>query len=160
MVGSSALGLMARVAGALFPAPKIYPPLPAGAADEVTSLPDATTAPEPDGPPVAILRQQWGLRLPNGSVVWDNSLWLGRSLATPEDRTVLVEVLRKTAVEIGFEEATFLGCYGWATRLGVPSMAWGPIELVPLAGTEEENAGRDSISESVSEQNNENSLPT
>jgi hypothetical protein len=57
---------------------------------------------------------EFGLVLPNGQVLW--SAYSNRSLATPADRDMMVQVLRKTAEECGFTEEQFLSNYKWVSR--------------------------------------------
>lgn len=60
------------------------------------------------------VRMEFGLVLPNGSVAWNE--YRGHPVQTPEQRWILVEVLRKTAEEIGFDEKDFLELYCWQSR--------------------------------------------
>lgn len=57
---------------------------------------------------------EFGLLLPNEQVLWNT--YSNRSLTTPEDRQMMVQVLRKTAEECGFPEEKFLSNYGWVSR--------------------------------------------
>lgn len=57
---------------------------------------------------------EYGLVLPNGQVLWNS--YSNRSLATPAERGMMVEVLRKTAEECGFTEKQFLSNYSWVSR--------------------------------------------
>lgn len=60
------------------------------------------------------VRTEYGLVLPNGEVAWGG--YRGHPTETAEQRWVLWQALRKTAVEIGFDEDEFLSCYGWVSR--------------------------------------------
>jgi hypothetical protein len=84
--------------------------------------------------------EQWGLRLPNGNIVWENCLYQGLPIREPDQRQVLVNVLRRTAADLDFDEGTFLGHYGWARRFGIPAVQWGDITVHPLTI---ENSGSD-----------------
>lgn len=75
---------------------------------------------------------QWGLRLPDGTVVWEDTLYRGHPLCTAEQRATIVEVLRRTAADLNFDEITFLGNYGWARRVGIPAIQWRTIGVYPL----------------------------
>lgn len=77
-------------------------------------------------------KEQWGLKLPDGNIVWEGTLYKGMSLASPQDRASVIAVLRKTAEDLNFDTETFLGFYGWAWRVGVPAMQWGETEVLPL----------------------------
>jgi len=57
---------------------------------------------------------EYGLLLPNGQVLWNN--YNNRSLETPADRQMMMQVLRKTAEECGFLEEQFTSCYRWVCR--------------------------------------------
>ena len=90
--------------------------------------------PEPDPGPVT----QWGLKVPNGNVVWDNALYCGNPLATPEQRVAVTEALKKTALELGFVPEDFLKGFGWVSRVGVPALAWSDASFVPLVEQEQQ----------------------
>ena len=60
------------------------------------------------------VRTEYGLALPNGSVAWNE--YRGHPVQTPTQRWLLLQVLRKTADEVGFAEDEFLSCYGWVAR--------------------------------------------
>jgi hypothetical protein len=60
------------------------------------------------------VRTEYGLLLPNGTVAWNE--YRGHSVETPEQRWRLLQVLRMTAEEVGFDEDEFLSCYGWKAR--------------------------------------------
>jgi len=99
-------------------------------------MPDPPPLPEPPPPPAAPPRfEQFGLKLPNGNIAW--TTYAGRALGTPQEREQLVEVLRRTAVDLCFDANNFLSHYGWARRLGVPAVQWGDIELYPLVVEDE-----------------------
>lgn len=57
---------------------------------------------------------EYGLLLPNGKVLW--SAYSNQPLTTPEEREMMVQVLRKTAEECGFTEDVFLSNYKWVSR--------------------------------------------
>lgn len=57
---------------------------------------------------------EFGLLLPNGQVLWNT--YSNHPLATPADREMMVQVLRKTAEECGFTESEFLSHYSWVSR--------------------------------------------
>lgn len=80
--------------------------------------------------------EQWGLRLPDGNVVWGN--YKGNALQTLPQREALVDVLRRTAADLNFEENAFLSHYGWGHRLGTPAIRWGDIAVYPLTIQEEQ----------------------
>jgi hypothetical protein len=84
---------------------------------------------------------QWGLKIPNGNVIWDNALYVGNPISTPEQRSVLLEALKKTALELGFPPEQFLAQYGWVRRVGVPALAWSDASFTPLIEVEEEGPG-------------------
>lgn len=71
---------------------------------------------------------QWGLRLPDGTVVWPPGDYKGHPLHTPQDRAVLASVLAATARDLGFHEPTFLAHYGWAQRVVHEVPATEPID--------------------------------
>ena len=127
-----ALEVVDRGLNTMAPPPILYPPPP----EEIPAPSNGTNghAVEPPAAPSV----QVGLKLPNGNVLWDNALFCGNPLATPEQRALLLHALSKTAVELGFDEDEFLSRYGWAKRVGVPAMAWGQIEVVPLISEEPE----------------------
>lgn len=127
---------------ALAPNPEPYP-FPS---EEIPAPLNGDAVEPPAAPPVQI-----GLKLPNGNVVWDNAIFCGSALATPEQRTLLVLALRKTAGELGFDEVEFLSRYGWAKRVGVPAMAWSEIEVVPLINEEPENRTKNECEGDVDE---------
>jgi len=92
--------------------------------------------PVPPEPPAAPPRfEQFGLKLPNGNIAW--TTYAGHPLSTSQERGQLVEVLRRTAVDLCFDADDFLSHYGWARRLGVPAVQWGDIELYPLVVEDE-----------------------
>jgi hypothetical protein len=101
---------------------------------------DPEPDPEPSPPPPPEVPQpivQWGLLLPDGNVVWENSLWNGVPLASPQQRSVLVSILRRTAADLNFDEKAFLGHYSWARRVGVPAVQWGEeVAIFPLVESE------------------------
>lgn len=111
---------------------------------------DSEPVPAPEAPlsppeiPQPII--QWGLLLPDGNVVWENSLWNGVPLGSPQQRAVLVSSLRRTAADLNFDEKAFLGHYSWARRVGIPAVHWGEeITIFPLV--EEKMNGFESESE-------------
>lgn len=57
---------------------------------------------------------RYGLRLPNGQTVWGQ--YKGHDLDTPLGRSRLFIALTKTANDLDFDEAQFLGHYKWSTR--------------------------------------------
>lgn len=57
---------------------------------------------------------EFGLLLPNGQVLWNS--YSSHSLATPADRQVMVQILRKTAEECGFAQDAFISNYSWVSR--------------------------------------------
>ena len=59
---------------------------------------------------------QVGLKLPNGEIVWPPSEYGGYPIATSKDRAALLEVFKKTAVELCFEVDSFVQNYSWVTR--------------------------------------------
>lgn len=59
-------------------------------------------------------RTEYGLALPNGTTAWNE--FRGHPVQTPQQRWLLLQVLRKTAAEIGFDEGDFLLRYGWVSR--------------------------------------------
>lgn len=72
------------------------------ALDEALATPDLST------------ETHWGLRLPDGTVAWDE--WSGVGFAEPMDRISMVVKLQKTAEQCGFSQEDFLAHYGWVTR--------------------------------------------
>lgn len=92
---------------------------------------------DPAPAPVPQVIVQWGLLLPDGNVVWENSLWNGVPLASPQQRSVLVSSLRRTAADLNFDEKAFLGHYSWVRRIGVPAVQWGEeVAIFPLVEPE------------------------
>lgn len=63
--------------------------------------------------------EQWGLKLPNGQIHWNE--WQGTPFGNPVDRMRMVAALQKTAEDIGLpsgpETDQFLSKYQWVTRL-------------------------------------------
>lgn len=59
-------------------------------------------------------RTEYGLALPNGTTAWNE--YRGHPIQTAEQRWFMLQVLRKTAAEVGFDEDEFLSCYGWVSR--------------------------------------------
>ena len=59
---------------------------------------------------------QVGLKLPNGEILWPPSQYGGYPIATSEERATLLEVFKKTAVELCFEVDSFVQNYSWVTR--------------------------------------------
>ena len=59
-------------------------------------------------------RTEYGLSLPNGTVAWNE--YRTHPIQDEQQRWLLLQVLRKTAEEIGFDEDEFLSCYGWVSR--------------------------------------------
>lgn len=57
---------------------------------------------------------EYGLRLSNGTVHW--GVYLGNPLNTPQERSIMVLKLRKTAEEFGVNEAEFLAKFSWIGR--------------------------------------------
>jgi hypothetical protein len=100
---------------------------PVSLTDEV---PEIKTAVEE----VNLPRVQFGLRLPNGEIVWDTELYQNRGLATTEQRAALLVALRQTAVDLSFPEQDFLGFYGWARRLCWPRTGevGEEVDVVPM----------------------------
>ena len=109
------------------PAIEHYDPIPPPPQEEI--MPEQQ-------PPQPVV--QWGLKVPNGNIVWDNALYCGNPLATPEHRTSVLEALKKTAGELGFAPEDFLRDFGWVRRVGVPALAWGDAAIVPLIEQEQE----------------------
>ena len=131
----------------LWSPPEIYPPLNGyGALTGDQSDTPTPVISQPVSPAV-----QWGLRLPNGTIVWDNCLYQGHPLATPEQRAVLLAVLQKTAADLSFDEQEFIGHYGWARRIGVPTVAYGDVTVIPLGVTDSEQGGDPQLSADRSE---------
>ena len=62
------------------------------------------------------IETQIGLKLPNGEIVWPPSEYGGYPIATIQDRATLLEVFKKTAVELHFEVDSFLQNYSWVSR--------------------------------------------
>lgn len=60
------------------------------------------------------VRTEYGLTLPNGLIAWNE--FRGHPVQTSQQRWHLLQVLRKTADEIGFSEGDFLSRYGWVSR--------------------------------------------
>ena len=77
-----------------------------------------TEASEIDGgeQEVSWIETQIGLKLPNGEIVWPPSEYGGYPIATTQDRSTLLEVFKKTAVELHFEVDSFLKNYSWVSR--------------------------------------------
>ena len=57
---------------------------------------------------------EYGIRLPNGQVHWGS--YSSRPIDTPETRRIFVDVLRKTADDLGFSQDEFLSRYAWHGR--------------------------------------------
>ena len=91
---------------------------------------DDTAQPESfDQPELQVFTlTQWGLRLPDESIVWGN--WRGFPFDNPLDRMKMIAALQQTALEAGFAEGeqmlAFLSNYSWATREAVVSTVFSP----------------------------------
>lgn len=108
--------------------------------EESSALP-AAAPPLPPAPPEEIV--QWGLKLPNQNIVWDNALYCGLPLGTGEERGVLTGGLRKTAQDMGFDVSQFLAGFAWVRRIGVPGVVWSDATLIPLVGEDPETPDND-----------------
>jgi hypothetical protein len=75
-----------------------------------------TTPPQPNQR-IGAGHVQYGLRQPDGHVVWPPGTYKERPLATGADRAALLEALRVTADDLGFPREVFLAHYGWASRV-------------------------------------------
>lgn len=75
---------------------------------------------------------EYGLRLPNGRVLW--RAYHNRSIVSPHDRAVVVAVLRLTAQEHGFSEEDFLAHYSWVARRVTTTMT--TLGLYPVTDPE------------------------
>ena len=75
---------------------------------------------------------EYGLVLPDGNVSW--SQWLGRPFSTVLDRVSIIELLKRTAAQVGFPEDDFLSRYGWTSREVTMTKTYRdePITLVSL----------------------------
>lgn len=82
----------------------------------------APTSSEPE----LIVGAQFGLRLPNGSIVWN--AWNNPPLVIPFDnlldRLRMVANLQKTAADLGFVVDDFLVNYGWVTRNQIATVVY------------------------------------
>lgn len=67
----------------------------------------------PTGEQVSV-RTEFGLCLPNGQISWGG--YRGHPTETAQHRWTLLQALRKTAEEVGFDEADFLSRYSWVSR--------------------------------------------
>lgn len=63
---------------------------------------------------VTSARTEYGLALPNGTIAWNE--YRGHPVQTDQQRWFMLQTLRKTAAEVGFDEDEFLSCYGWVWR--------------------------------------------
>lgn len=57
---------------------------------------------------------EYGIETPDGSIHW--GAFLGRSLATEQDRSLMLLVLQKTAQELGWPEEAFVNRFRWVPR--------------------------------------------
>lgn len=91
-------------------------PLPAPEPIEATVDPIAVVIEDPVVPESSAETTyiEYGIRLPNGQVHWGS--YSGRPIDTPETRRIFVDVLRKTADDLGFSQDEFLGRYAWQGR--------------------------------------------
>ena len=95
----------------------------------------------PDETPATRRVQEFGLRLPNGTVVWPPTCYKGHGIDTPDDRAQLLAVLKKTAADLDFVEREFLAHYRWITRDAVLGIL--PVTSLLAYETEEQEIGRD-----------------
>lgn len=84
--------------------------------------------------PEVITTQQFGLRKPNGEIIWN--VWNDPPLVIPFDnhldRLRMVATLRKTADDVGFDADEFLSHYGWATRNQIAAVVYEDTGAYPL----------------------------
>ena len=76
--------------------------------------------------PELLLTAQFGLRLPNDTIVWNawNNPPLVIPFDNPLDRLRMVANLQKTATDLGFEIEDFLTHYGWVTRNQIATVVY------------------------------------
>lgn len=93
-----------------------------------------TEASEIDGgeQEVSWIETQIGLKLPNGEIVWPPSEYGGYPIATSKDRATLLEVFKKTAVELSFEVDSFVQNYSWVTRQLTITTSKESIREIPI----------------------------
>lgn len=88
--------------------------------------PEPTQIAETPSPAEVITTQQYGLRMPNGEIVWN--AWNDPPLVIPFDnhldRLRMVANLQKTATDVGFDVDEFLSHYGWATRNQIAAVVY------------------------------------
>lgn len=110
-----------------------------------------------------IVTQQYGLRMPNGDVIWNT--WDEPPLVilfdNHLDRLRMVANLQKTAVDLGFDVDEFLSHYGWVTRNQIAAVVYedtGAYSLTdpdvcgvgtPLAGTDDGSSSSTSPTQST-----------
>jgi len=75
---------------------------------------------------------QVGLKLPNGEILWPPSEYGGYPIATSKDRATLLEVFKKTAVELSFEVDSFVQNYSWVTRQLTITTSKESIREIPI----------------------------
>lgn len=59
---------------------------------------------------------EYGLRTPDGTIIWPPDQFLGHPIDTETDRNALPEALRAHAVELKINHDAFLGSYQWVPR--------------------------------------------
>jgi hypothetical protein len=76
--------------------------------------PDDRNEPVPDDSGELVTTRQYGLRMPNGDVVWGS--WAECDFAQPLDRLRLIAKLQRVAQDCHWQTDEFVNRYAWVTR--------------------------------------------
>lgn len=92
----------------------LAPPSPIEATVPPPNPIEAAEQPAPEPNPAEVTYIDYGIKLESGEIYYGS--YLGRAIDTPESRRVMVDVLRKTAAELGMGEEDFVGRFRWVSR--------------------------------------------
>jgi len=59
---------------------------------------------------------EYGLRTPDGTVIWPPETYRGYPFSTNEERAAFQDILNAAAVELKLDIATFVGGFQWVPR--------------------------------------------
>lgn len=75
---------------------------------------------------------EYGLILPDGSIIWPPQQWHGRTFATPEDRQHLLSSVRLSERNLGFPPGGLVSQFAWATRTKVTAILYTDFAQEPM----------------------------
>lgn len=84
-----------------------------------------------------VREQEYGLKLPDGSIIWPPGQWHGCGFATSEEREKLFRSVKNSAANMGFVPEVLSEQYGWVTRAKITAVVYADYgdEVIPFSET-------------------------